>query len=297
MTRVAVVIPNLDSPTVDRAVDSVLRIAREAQDLSAVLHEIVVVGRDRPGRLAGRSDVRLEETGPLMPGAARNIGVERSAGDVVLFLDADCEVAPGWLRAHVRRQCAGHAVVGGAVAWDTDNYWTLADNIAMFHAFAAHVPAGERPYLPTLNLSVSRAAIDSVGGMNPGLRCGEDLDWTIRLAEAGYPPFFEPRAVVWHRPPRSTPQGLLAHHYRTGRWMPAVRRRYPDVFGRPIWLRDRRALAVFGPAMAAGATLRIMRPGGAGWRHPSTLPAILLAKAAWVAGALQPESAAEDALE
>ncbi|RIL10556.1 hypothetical protein DCC79_07700, partial [bacterium] len=62
----AVIIPNLDSPVVDRAVDAV------CAQVGATPLAIVVVGLDRPGRLRGDGRVRRVETdGPRPPGAAR----------------------------------------------------------------------------------------------------------------------------------------------------------------------------------------------------------------------------------
>ena len=289
----SLIVPNLDSLTVDRAVDSALA---QAGDVQGAL-EVIVVGRDGPGRLAGREDVVRVEAGPLLPGAARNRGIDAARGAILLFLDADCVAASGWLAAHVARHAAGESVVGGAVLWDEENYWTLADNIAMFHAFAAGAPAGPRDFLPTLNLSVSRAALEAAGPMDPSLRCGEDVDWTIRLADIGARPYFEPAARVWHRPPRASLGSLLRHHHRTGRWMPGVRRRHPGVFGTPGWLYRRWLLALLGPAVATWATARIYRPGAAGRGYPATWPAVWAAKAAWVAGALRPVSLEGDALE
>jgi hypothetical protein len=190
--------------------------------------------------------------------------------------------------AHIACQAAGRTVVGGAVLWDVDRYWTLADNLAMFHEFGPHSAAGPRPYLPTLNLGVARPAIEAAGLMDPLLRCGEDLDWTIRLAEAGHPAHFEPSAAVWHRPPRTSLRSLWRHHRRTGRWMPGVRRRHVAVFGAPAWLYQRPLLALLGPFAATWATWRVFRAGGAGRAHPATAPAVWLAKLAWVVGALQP---------
>jgi hypothetical protein len=284
----SVIIPNLDGPTVDRAVGSVFAPGRELHALDGTAVEVLVVGRDRPGRLTGRQDIRHVETGPLLPGAARNRGIAEARGAILLFLDGDCEAAPGWLAAHLECQAEGRTVVGGAVLWDEDRYWTLADNLAMFHEFSVRSAAGVRPYLPTLNLGVARRAIEGAGLMDPQLRCGEDLDWTIRLAAAGHPAYFEPAAAVWHRPPRTSMRSLWRHHRRTGRWMPGVRRRHVAVFGAPAWLYHRPLLALLGPLAATWATWRIFRVGGAGRDHPATAPAVWLAKLAWVVGALQP---------
>lgn len=281
--KASVIIPNLDSPVVDRAVRSVLA------QTGAAAHEIIVVGRDGPGRLAGVRGARLLVTErPEWPAGARNRGIQAASGDVYVFIDADCEAEPGWLAAHLARHAAGETVVGGAVLWDVAPYWQLADNLSMFHNVDAALPAGPRPYLPTLNLSVRAAAVDDVGAMDPGLRCGEDIDWTIRLAAAGHRSFLEPAARVWHRPTRTTARDMWWHWYMSGRWMVGVRRRHPDSFGSATWLYRPLALYLLAPAIAAAATARLYGPGRPGRRHPLTLPAVYATKLAWCFGAARP---------
>lgn len=279
----SVIVPSLDAPDVDRAVEAVLA------QRGARAEEIIVVGRDRPGRLTGRQDVTFVETAePVLPGAARNIGAARAHGDVLVFVDADCVPEPDWLEAHLAAHRGGATVVGGAVLWDETPYWTMADNLSMFHAFDRDQPPGPRPFLPTLNLSVAATAWTDVGPMDDGLRCGEDVDWTIRAAARGHVPWFEPEARLWHRPPRSSARAAWHHHQRTGAWMAGVRALHPDVLRAPAALRSPTLVLALAPVVAAWATLRIFLPGRAGWRSPAALPGVYLTKLAWCAGAARP---------
>lgn len=281
--KASVIIPNLDSPVVDRAVASVF-----AQD-GAEAHEVIVVGRDTPGRLAGEPRVRLLHTErPEWPAGARNRGIQAAGGDVYVFVDADCVAEPGWLAAHLARHAARETVVGGAVRWDPQPYWQLADNLSMFHNVDAQLPAGPRPFLPTLNLSVRATAVAAVGAMDPGLRCGEDIDWTLRLAAAGHRPFLEPAARVWHRPLRTTAGDAWRHWYESGRWMVGVRRRHPAAFGGAEWRYRPLVLVALAPAIAALATARLFGPGRPGRRYLRTWPAVYVTKLAWCFGAARP---------
>src|SRR5437764_13445933 len=66
--------------------------------------EVVVVDDGGPSveaaDLAQRFGARYEpHAQPLGLNAARNTGVERSSGDLVVFVDDDIRAAPGWLAA------------------------------------------------------------------------------------------------------------------------------------------------------------------------------------------------------
>ena len=129
MLTVSVIIPSLHSPIIDRVVDSL-----RAQTCPPL--EIIVVGMDRAGRLAGRTDLHFMDTGrPISPAAARNAGAKLARGDIYCFIDADCLAAPDWIERMVARHAQGAQVVGGGVALPRSGYWTLCDNLAVLADF------------------------------------------------------------------------------------------------------------------------------------------------------------------
>src|SRR5690606_31880620 len=94
-----------------------------------------------------------------------NLGAARSKGEILAFLDADCLASPDWLA--VLDECFNAAqvnVVGGGITFDATNYWSLADNISMFHDYLASLPPGMRRQLPSLNLAIRRDLFAESGG-------------------------------------------------------------------------------------------------------------------------------------
>ena len=61
-------------------------------------------------------------------------------------------------------------------------------------------PGRRVSYVPTAALIVRVAAVDAVGGFDPALRYGEDVDLIWRLASAGHTVRYDPSVVVQHRP-------------------------------------------------------------------------------------------------
>ena len=274
---ISVIIPTLNDPTIAGAVNSVLADAVDDPNV-----EIIVVGRDDESRVPRHSRVTFVPTvtRPL-PGGTRNAGARRATGGALVFLDSDCIVEPGWLAAHRARLATEPCAVGGGVCFATVGFWATGDNVSLFHEFLADLPPRRRRFLPSLNFGIRREVWDAVGGFDPDLRSAEDLDLTARITRAGFPLYFEPRAVARHLGGRRSASAVWRHFHTYGQNSIRVRRRYPDVFGRPLALRSATGLRLGAPLIAAAVTGRMLLAEPAARRYWWTAPVIWLSKLAW----------------
>ncbi|HSM66601.1 MAG TPA: glycosyltransferase, partial [Ilumatobacteraceae bacterium] len=171
--RVTVVTPQLRSAPSDRSVDD---------------GRITVDDGSIPP-LAGAA-LRLATT--QGPAAARNAGRALVDTELVAFVDADVVVTDGWLDAlltHFDDPRVG--LVAPRVTGEPGSPLDLGDE-------PARIRAGTRvSYVPGAALVVRAAAFDAVGGFDPTLRFGEDVDFVWRLDEAGWRCRYEPAATVW----------------------------------------------------------------------------------------------------
>jgi glycosyltransferase involved in cell wall biosynthesis len=166
--------------------------------------EVVAVdnrSEDESRRIAesysGRLAIRVVEAGErLGAGYARNVGVRHASAEKLLFVDADDEVAPGY-------------VVTMAAALDRHEFVTSAfDQETLNPAWvrAAHGPAWRVPdeslpdqfgVLPNAGASIgiTRTALETVGGFPEDLPRMQDiaLSWDVQLA--GIPLHYAPEAV------------------------------------------------------------------------------------------------------
>lgn len=159
--------------------------------------------RDRVMIEAAGEDSRVVAVDALIehsPAHARNIGVERSAGAWLLFLDADCRPEPTILDDYFSRRVGERcgALAGGVVGEPSTSLAARFATARRLLDQADHLAADHRPRAVTANLLVRREVWEAVGGFLEGLRAGEDADFSWRMQDAGWELRLCEGAVVRH---------------------------------------------------------------------------------------------------
>jgi len=282
---ISIIIPNLHSTFIHHTLQA-LQI--QTFDLSQV--EVLVVGLDGSGLVQENDLVKLISTGkPVNPAVARNIGLKSAQGDIICFTDADCLPAKNWLKNLTAKFTEeGVKVVGGGVAFATNNYWTWCDNLSWFHEFLATTPSGQRDLLPSLNLAIHRSIIQQVGYFNENYprAAGEDADWTVRMRLAGLTLHFVPQAIITHCPSRSTLIDIWRHGFIYGQYSTKINPAYASLLKPPILLKKWPLLTLATPLLAPWITLKILLKLTNPLKNWLTFPGILISKIAWCFGAI-----------
>ncbi len=204
--RLSVVLPTYRAPELLAAA---LR-SLAAQDVAPGMAEIIVVDDGSPGF----DPFPLPELAAPLPmrsihfernrgrAAARNAGIESARGEVVVFLDGDMTVRPGFLSAHdaFHRQSPGCAAVG-EIRWGPEIPDTALTRYFASRGVARFEP-GPVPFkcFVTGNSSVPLSILHALGGFDEGLSAygGEDLELGYRLHLHGVPVYSLPGARTLH---------------------------------------------------------------------------------------------------
>ncbi|MEY2471853.1 MAG: hypothetical protein QOK28_1182 [Actinomycetota bacterium] len=155
--------------------------------------------------------------------AARNAALAALADDVsaVLFTDADCEVAHGWIRSHLAA-LDGAPLSGGAVdfrfAREVPNPAEWVDSVRHLQQRTYVEQDG---FAATCNLAVRREVFASLQ-FDPTLRTGGDADFCLRAKAAGFALVYTPEARITH-PARARRDELLIKVRRIASGAPRVR--------------------------------------------------------------------------
>jgi glycosyltransferase involved in cell wall biosynthesis len=215
----------------------------------------------------------------LFPHEGRNQGVEKARGRILVFTDPDCVAEPDWLERLTAYHADGPVVVGGAIR-SLPGWWNGAVQAAKYPWWLPEAKAGPRSEVPSGNCSMSREVWDTVQGFRGEYFAGDsEICWRIRAA--GYPIWFEPRAVVTHlEHPPLVP--FARERFRRGRDFGRMRVRERR------WSRARCLAYLLGAPLIPGVmTWRSARCAVRGKymrRWLSTFPVQVLGNSLWSAG-------------
>lgn len=178
--------------------------------------EVILVDDASAPPLGGLPGVThsIRREGPRHVQAARNLGLARATGEIVLLMDDDCLVREDYVARHLWRHARdpGHLVAGSVRRIDYHGqraFWELpavegAVEYRTLERRAGLLLSGVAPW--TLapcsnNVSVARAALLGTGGYDEEYRGWgvDDVDLTYRLMAGGTPLLIDAGPEVFHQ--------------------------------------------------------------------------------------------------
>ena len=140
------------------------------------------------------------------PGAARNHGLDIAEGELILFIDSDCEAHPDWIQTIYEEYLNDSFDACGGPDGSKDDFTTLqkAIDFAMTSfittgGMRGHSEKMMAKFFPrTHNMGLKRSVYENVGGFGD-LRHGQDIELSNRIRKSGARIKFLINAVVYHR--------------------------------------------------------------------------------------------------
>jgi GT2 family glycosyltransferase len=205
--------------------------ALEQQQYPADAYEVIVVSDGSSDGTHAyleslRSTMRLRwfSQSNRGPAAARNVGVDRAVGELIVFIDDDVVPEAGLLAEHVRahREADREVVVLGPLLTPEGFAmapWARWEQEMLMKQYKAMLRGDWQPtarQFYTGNASLRRSHILAVGGFDENFRRAEDVELAYRLAARGLGFVFTMKAVGMHYVERSY-QAWLDAAYAYGR--------------------------------------------------------------------------------
>ncbi|MGX8712249.1 MAG: glycosyltransferase [bacterium] len=167
------------------------------------------------------------------PGPSRNYGAQFATGDYIIVLDSDCVLPQGYLET-VNRHLESEkidAFGGPDKAADSFTVMQKAINYSMTSFLTTGGIRGgmknvEKFHPRSFNMGVRKEVWNKLEGFS-AMRYGEDIDFSIRLKEAGYRVVLMPDAWVWHKR-RNTLKSFYRQVFKFGRARITLYRKHPS---------------------------------------------------------------------
>jgi len=220
----SVIIPYTRPETVGNAIESVL-----VQAYPEEWTEIIVVGKGS-GAIRGRYPKIIAVDTPYRfpPGKARNLGAAEATGDVLLFLDDDCEAQQGWIGenlAELENEAVG--AVSGRILGKSAAPFARCTDYSNFGSCRGNRRRQSR--LWTASLGMRSDLFKAIGGFDETLIVQEDIDLCFRVNRDGHDTIHQPKVVVLHNHGRNSLRSFLSYQYQNGRRAGlGVESKYPE---------------------------------------------------------------------
>jgi serine acetyltransferase/GT2 family glycosyltransferase len=221
-----------------------------AQNLDPDSFELLIVDDASDERIGPRlaaaaapRHVQILEIPHSGQAVARHRGALLARGDVLVFLDDDMLVPPGFLAAHAaRHRNLSRAVVLGHI--QSDPQLAAMPLFERFNArhlerFREQVLAGKRQArgfnLCTGNVSMRQTDYFAIGGFDASLKRSEDRDLGIRLEESGCTIVYADDAASIHSSDHRDLNAWLRYAYLYGRYDLRIAKKNPATHDAHPW--------------------------------------------------------------
>ncbi len=198
----------------------------------------------------GAEVVELDTATPFTAARARSAGAAALAGDmpdVVQFVDGDCAVVPGWIKA-AARALDDDPDLGLVTGWRSELY----PERSVYNALCDHEwhrPAGEIMACGG-DMMVRATAFEGVGGFDPTVIAAEDDEFCTRLRKAGWRLVCLPLGMTRHDADMTRFGQWWQRALRSGHGFAQVGDLHPEYF-----TRERRRVWLYGAILPGLALL------------------------------------------
>jgi GT2 family glycosyltransferase len=206
--KLSIIIPTLERSTIlAKTIDDVLSQNFKDFEFWIVDQSSAREAAANASHVAQRSDPRLKYLHLAKAGLpnARNEGIRRAKGEIILFLDDDVMLSSAdFLTAHLAAYSDPR--VGGVTGRHVErSVVTNCKHTACYVSWGGRTIYNLRGHQRQLigsckgsNMSFRAEVVEKVGGFDRNTDLLEDTDFSVRVAKAGWSLLFEPTAEIVH---------------------------------------------------------------------------------------------------
>jgi GT2 family glycosyltransferase len=210
--RISIIIPTTRLRSVTRTINSIIPQVRDYD------YELIVVGKGvtvLKSRFSTPQLVYIESDRLYTPAQARNAGASRARGDILLFIDDDCEAAPGWLQNTLPLLVdRSIGIATGKIAGRSNGFFGECADLTYYLQLGDK--RKELDVFMSGSFGIRKDVFNELEGFDEQIAVHEDTDFARRLREKGYTILYSPDIVVLHHHKRDSFGKFLLYRYLSG---------------------------------------------------------------------------------
>jgi len=186
--------------------DYTVECIRWCKNLDYPSYEIIVLPDSEPSNCE-HAEVKVIPTGPLTPGAKRNIGMKNAKGEILAFIDSDARPEKSWLRNAVPyfKDPEVAAVGGPGITPPEDSLMQKASGYILSSFMVGGLSsrckssgeARETDDIHSCNFIARKSVIEKIG-WNEKYWPGEDTLMCLEIRKLGKKIIEAPNVVIYH---------------------------------------------------------------------------------------------------
>jgi glycosyltransferase involved in cell wall biosynthesis len=161
--------------------------------------------------------LRLHANQHLSPAAGRYVGYAHTTGELVLFLDGDMELCPGWLQKALQ-VLNTHSDIAGVTGQIIDLASALDRQLQQLNEIKTDDLVLEVRHMGGAAL-YRRSVLNKVGSFNPYLFSDEEPELCVRIRHAGWRLVGLALPIAYHYAPPRDALSTLMYRWRRGLYL------------------------------------------------------------------------------
>lgn len=200
----------------------------EIQDTPQDYFEVIVIDNGSEPKLtkSALTNIKLQNLQLIRedqflnsPYSARNRGIEKANGNIIIFLDTGCVASKSWLK-NGAQALKNADMIGGGVRFNVNEGSTAAELYDSFFNIQMKTSVLERKVAKTCNLFVKRKVVNAIGLFKEGYRSGEDVRWSSAATDHGFKMDYSEEAYVTNTARKFWP--LAKKQFRVAKGQPKI---------------------------------------------------------------------------
>ena len=196
-------------------------------------YEIIVVddgSKDKTLDLAKAASVdKIISITSCSVGTARNIGIKSSKGQIIAFLDSDCQAEEGWLESISKNLLSKSAVTGTILNGNPHSLIAWSEYFLEFGGYYKKNKTFQVRFMPGCNQAFTKDALLKTDGFSDKW-LSEDVLFGEHLKKYNIEAFFIPQVQIFHMC-RTELKKVLENMSRLGKYSVRTRRLVKAKYG------------------------------------------------------------------